>query len=184
MGKWGKRVRGALGMGVTWAILWAMGGLIIGVSSKIFPMFPWNSFFEIFDAPLPALGVPGFAGGIIFSIVLGVAARRRKFSELSVGRFAAWGAAGGLLLSLIPAALVGLGLANGGGSETGLGTAELTAVIAPPLMVLSSISAAVSLLLARRAADKKLSAREVLDSIGEGDVQSSILRRDKSVQRL
>jgi hypothetical protein len=139
-------------MGVTWAILWAIGGLMIGVSSKLFPMLPWDAFFDVFDAPLPALAVPGFVGGIIFSIVLGIAAHRRKFTELSVGRFAAWGAVGGLLLSLVPAAMVAVGVASGGDSETGLGTVKLTTLIAGPLVVLSSISAAVSLLLARRAA--------------------------------
>jgi hypothetical protein len=154
MGNWMKRVRGALGMGVTWALGWAVGGLLIGISSKLFPFLPWDSFFRVFDAPLPALGVPGFVGGVIFSIVLGVVGRGRKFDELSVPRFAAWGAFGGLLLSLVPAAMVGVGIAHLG--TDALGVWELTGVIAVPLILLCSASAAGSLLLARTAKKPEL----------------------------
>lgn len=146
---WMKRVRGVIGMGLVWAIGWAIAGLMIGVASKLLPGLPWDSFFSVFDAPLPALAVPGFFGGVLFSIVLGVAARRRRFDELSLPRFAAWGAVGGLLLSLVPAALVGAGLATI--SREGAGVWELTAVIVVPLTLLSTISATVSLLLARKA---------------------------------
>lgn len=41
---------------------------------------------------------PAFFGGIVFSIVLGVVARRRRFHELSLPQFALWGALGGVLL--------------------------------------------------------------------------------------
>ena len=39
-------------------------------------------------------------GGAIFSVVLGIAERRRTFDQMSLPRFAAWGALGGLLLSI------------------------------------------------------------------------------------
>ena len=76
MQKWLKRARGALGMGLTWAVAWALFGLLIGVSSVLLPFLPWERFFDVFDAPLPALGVPGFVGGVIFSIVLARRAER------------------------------------------------------------------------------------------------------------
>jgi hypothetical protein len=66
---------------------------------------------------LPALAVPGFVGGACFSVVLGIAGRRRRFEDLSLSRFAAWGALGGLLLSLVPAAMVAVGLPQGKGRE-------------------------------------------------------------------
>jgi hypothetical protein len=138
-------------MGLTWAAGWAVFGLVIGVTSTVFPNLPfWDAFFRVFDAPLPSLAVPAFFGGALFSLVLGVAGRNRRFHELSLPRFTAWGAAGGLLVSLIPAAMVSVGLAtfNGG---TVLGLWQLTAVISVPLMALSGASAAGSLLLARRA---------------------------------
>ena len=140
-------------MGLTWAIAWAVAGLLIGVASVLLPGLPWAAFFAVFDAPLPALAVPGFVGGAIFSIVLSIAGRNRRFDELSLPRFTAWGAAGGLLLSLVPAAMVGVGQADIG--RPGLGLWTLTAVIAGPLMVLSAASAAGTLLLARSAGRRR-----------------------------
>jgi hypothetical protein len=148
--KWLKRIRGAVGMGLTWSAGWAVSGILIGVASKLLTGLPfWDSFFEIFDAPLPALAIPAFFGGVLFSIALGIAGRRRRFEELSLSRFAALGAVGGLLLSLLPAAMVGVGLASLGTESHGLW--DLTAIIAGPLIILCSVSASGSLLLARRA---------------------------------
>ena len=166
--KWLKKVRGAIGMGLTWAAGWALFGILIGVSSRLFPnLLPWDAFFNVFDAPLPALAVPGFAGGALFSIVLGIAGRGRKFSDLSVPAFAAWGAFGGLMLSLIPSLLVAIGMASR--DETGtLGTWQLTATIAVPLILLSAVSAAVSLIVARMGEDSK-TADEENDLLVSGD---------------
>lgn len=152
---WLRGIRGAIGMGLTWAIGWAGIGLLIGVSSKLFPGLPWwDGFFRVFDAPLPALAVPGFFGGVFFSTVLGIAGRHRRFDELSLPRFTAWGAAGGILLSLLPALMVALGIASTEGSSRGIW--ELTAVISGPLTVLGAASAAGTLLLARKGEDRKL----------------------------
>lgn len=150
MTKWLRRLRGAVLTGLIWAIGWAIAGILIGVSSLLLPGLPWDAFFQVFDAPLPALAVPGFVGGALFSIVLGIAGRRRRFSELSLPRFTAWGALGGLLLSLVPATMVGVGLASVERPEPGLWA--FTAMIVVPLMLLSAASAAVSLLLARMTA--------------------------------
>lgn len=154
MQKWLRRIRGSIGMGLTWAAGWAIFGVMIGVASTITPFLPWDSFFEVFDAPLPALAVPGFFGGILFSIVLGIAGRNRKFEELSIKRFAAWGAVGGLLLALLPDFLVAVGLASLGTEAMSLW--KLTALISAPLVVLGAASASGSLILARRARKKDL----------------------------
>ncbi len=153
MKTWLKRIRGAVGMGLTWAVGWALFGILIGVTSKILPGLPWDSFFNVFDAPLPALAVPGFFGGVLFSIVLSVAGRHRRFNELSLPKFAAWGAVGGLMLALIPDAMVAAGLATIGPK---FGLWQLTALIAAPLTVLCAASASGSLVLARRAEDRAL----------------------------
>jgi hypothetical protein len=136
-------------MGVAWAAGWALTGLLIGVASVLLPGLPWSAFFKIFDAPLPALAVPGFFGGVIFATVLGIAGRRRRFEELSLARFTAWGALAGVMLGLVPAAMVGIGLAHISDSAAGLW--RLTAIISGPLALLSAGSAAGSLLLARKA---------------------------------
>lgn len=170
MAGWLRRLRGALGIGLSWAVVWGGVGLLIGVASLLTPWLPWDRFFAIFDAPLPALSVPGFVGGALFSVVLGVAGRRRRFDQLSLPRFAAWGALGGLLLSLVPVTLGALGLAT---FREGLQVWQFTAMIAPPLMLLGAGSAAGSLALARRSERRELPAgREALPEVGEGGAGS------------
>ena len=146
MTKWLRRIRAAVGVGLTWSVLWVLGGLVIGIASKLLPGLPWGWFFDVFDAPLPALAMPGFVGGVLFSVVLGVAGRRRRFRDLSVPRFAAWGAVGGFLLTLFPFALAAVGLATLDGNPM-----RLFVAISGPVTLLSAASAAASLLLARRA---------------------------------
>lgn len=153
MKKWLTRTRGAVGLGLTWGAGWAFVGILIGVTSKLFPGLPWDSFFEFFDAPLPALAIPGFVGGALFSTVLGIAGRRHRFAELSLPRFIAWGAAGGVLLSLVPAAVVTAGL---GTLNSAYSLWQITATIVGPLTLLSATSAAGSLMLARRTEHREL----------------------------
>lgn len=179
MKSWLRRIRGAIGMGLTWAAGWALVGLLIGVTSRLLPGLPWDSFFEVFDAPLPALAIPGFFGGAFFSIVLGIAARHRRFAELSLPRFAAWGAVGGLLLTLFPFALVAVGLASTEGSA--LGAWQIFAAISGPFILLSAASATGSLMLARKAEKRELlEASEDLAEVGltEGEAQALLGGRD------
>jgi hypothetical protein len=140
-------------MGLTWAVGWGLAGLLIGVTSVVIPGLPWDFFFDVFDAPLPALAVPGFFGGVFFSIVLGIAGRRRRFRELSLPRFTAWGAAGGALLTLFPFALVAAGLGSTEGSRIGVG--QIVAVITPLFVLLSMASACVTLMVARVGEDRE-----------------------------
>lgn len=172
MKNWLRRIRGAVGMGLTWAFAWALGGLLIGVMSILLPGLPWDSFFEVFDAPLPAMAVPGFVGGVLFSMVLGIAGRRRRFSELSLPRFVAWGALGGLLLILFPFALVAVGLASTEGSS--VSAWRSIAVISGPFILFSALSAGGSLMLARRTENGgSLEASEGVAEVGlaEGEAQ-------------
>ncbi len=172
MKKWLRRIRGAVGMGLTWAAGWALFGVLIGVSSVLLPGLPWDLFFEVFDAPLPALAIPGFVGGALFSTVLGIAGRRRRFDELSLPRFGAWGAVGGVLLSLVPAAMVAAGLAT-----PAVDVWLVTAVISGPLALLSAVSASGSLMLARMAEDRELlDASEDVAEVGlTGDEAQELL---------
>lgn len=146
MNNWLLRLRGMVWMCLTWAAGWAIAGLLIGATSLVTPWLPWDAFFRVFDAPLPALGMPGFIGGGIFSIVIGFAEHRSKFEDLSPGRFTAWGAAAGLLLSLVPAAMVAMGLAELNRPDLGLW--KLTALIGGPLTLMGAVSGAAALRLA------------------------------------
>jgi hypothetical protein len=100
MRKWLRRIRGAIGMGLTWAVAWFGAGLIlllvVGVGAADVP-------FPLFFALL------GFLAGVTFSGVLGIVEGRGRFDQMSLPRFAAWGAISGLLLSGIVAWAAGLG---------------------------------------------------------------------------
>jgi Na+/glutamate symporter len=133
-------------MGVTWAIGWMIAALVIGLTSLWFPGVPFGWFFQSFDAPLPAMAIPGFFAGVFFSIVLGTAARKRTFHELSLRRFALWGAFGGVLLTLFPFALSAVGLATVNTPVT-----PLLLSFGGPFMLLGAVSAVVTLKVARRA---------------------------------
>jgi hypothetical protein len=96
MEQWSRRVRGALGMGVAWAV---GGALVGGVFEAIDNVLPGAlPFISRVDMWPQTLAIPGFLGGVVFAVVLGFAGGRRRFDELSIPHFAAWGAAAGLLL--------------------------------------------------------------------------------------
>ena len=89
MRKWLRRIRGAIGMGVTWGAAWFAAGFV-----------PRWVFGFIADVPFPLVfGVLGFIAGVTFSGLLVLSEGRRRFDQMSISRFAGWGAMGGLLLS-------------------------------------------------------------------------------------
>jgi hypothetical protein len=133
MGMWLRRIRGAIGMGITWAAAWFVAGSV-----------PRWVFGVNTDAPLPLVfGVFGLMAGIVFSAVLALTEGRRSFDEMSLPRFAGWGAIGGLVLSAIFAKAASLGWGD-------------VLALAPTLAVASAISASGSLAMARRAVRKEL----------------------------
>jgi len=76
-------------MGVTWALGWGVAGmafrLVVGKGTG--------------DLPFPiAFALVGFMAGAAFSGVLAIVEGRRGFDQLSLPRFAGWGALGGLVL--------------------------------------------------------------------------------------
>lgn len=137
-------------MGIVWAIAWSLTGILVGVVSTLIPGILDTSLFRILDAPLPAAGVPGFFGGIFFSIVLGIAARKQRFRDLSMAKFAALGALGGLLLALFPMLLLYLGLASPSGDVTMAMLWKAVAIVAGPFMLMGAGCAAGTLAIARK----------------------------------
>jgi hypothetical protein len=122
-------------MGLTWAVLWAPVGVLIGMVVD-----PDGSMDEMWVA---VGAYPGFLGGVAFATVLGLAGRRRRFEELSVPRFAAWGAAAGLLVGALPFVV--------GEPTSQVPLSLLAAAVVGTTTLLSGVSAAGSLALARRA---------------------------------
>jgi hypothetical protein len=133
MGKSLQRIRGAIGMGLTWGAAWSVVGMVPRW------VFGFNA-----DAPFPLIfGTFGFIAGVIFSGLLAVTEGRRSLDQMSFPRFAVWGATAGLLLSA-----VFVRAASFGGAEA--------LVIAPTFALACGISAVGSLALARRAERREL----------------------------
>lgn len=145
MKDWTRRIRGALGMGLAWAIGWGFAGGLIELASNLGIHLPW---FSLIDMWPQTLAIPGFLGGVIFSVVLRVAAGRRRFEELSVRRFAVWGAVAGALVG-------GLVLSTELLSDAFPTLLMRATVILAPFTLLSAASASGSLALARKATQRE-----------------------------
>ncbi len=133
---WLGRIRGAVLMGLTWAVAWAVVAVLIGMIVD-----PDGSMDEMWVA----IGAyPGFLCGAVSATVLGITAGSRWFRELSLSRVGARGAGAGLLVGVIPFLV-------------GEPTSEIPlwlpgAVVIGSITLLSAVSAAASAWLLRRAA--------------------------------
>lgn len=132
MNKWLRRIRAAIGMGLVWGVAWAAAG---GVLARL-PGFDS-------DLPLPLLFAQlGFVSGLIFAAILVGIEGRRGLERTSIPRFAAWGAASGLLLS---------GIFVVGAILRGVAPWGELLVFSLPLAMAGAVCAAGSLAVARRA---------------------------------
>lgn len=151
-------------MGLTWAVVWGPVAVLIGLFVD-----PDGSMDEMWVA----IGAyPGFLGGVAFSAVLAIAARRRRLDELSLARVAAWGAAAGLLVGSIPFVL--------GDPDSERPLWLLAGVVIGSITLLSAASAAGSLALARTAERReRLPSGAGLEHVGAGMERS----RERSAGR-
>jgi hypothetical protein len=142
--KWLRRIRGAVGMGMTWGLAWLLAGLVL-----LLIVGP-----DAADVPFPVgFAFLGFLAGVTFSGVLGVVEGHRRFDQMSLSRFALWGGSGGILFSGIFTVVAGLG-------------PDVLLVLAPVFGLSGAACAAGSLALARHGAD-----RDSLDSsTGHDDI--------------
>lgn len=175
MKKWLRRVRGAVGMGLTWAVVWGVAAVLMGLLVD-----PDGSMDEMWVA----IGAyPGFLGGVVFSAVLAIAARRRRLDELSLPRVAGWGAVAGLLVGSIPFVL--------GDPQTDVPVWLLGTLVIGSITLLSAASAAGSLALARRAERRELADpraiihphRTLIDRQGQFDAADVNVRAAAPVER-
>jgi hypothetical protein len=135
MKKWQRRIRGAVLMGVTWAVVWVPVALLISMIVD-----PDGSM----DEPWILVGAyPGFLSAVVFSVVIWIAERRLRFDELSFTRVGALGAVAGLVVGMVPFVA--------GSNSTNLPTWLLMFAIIGPITLLSAVSAGGSLALSRRA---------------------------------
>lgn len=158
MEKWLRRIRGALGMAAAWGLAWFSAGMVLLLILGL----------DAADVPFPLFfGLLGFLAGALFSVILALVERGRGFRELSLPRFAGWGAAGGLLFALLFALTVTL---------TGSGALLDDLLFLGPLFAAAgAASAGGALALARRADDRPL-----LDAglrVGEPDRVEQVPRK-------
>ncbi len=143
MKSWLRRIRGAIGIGLTWAGAWFGAGMVILLGSLLLTGSTGA------DVPYPlGFGVFGFVAGVTFSGVLGLLEGRRRFDEMSLPRFAGWGALGGFLLSAVFVTVVAL-------MEDPSFLSNLP-VLGSVFAAAGATTAAGSLALARRAEDRQL----------------------------
>jgi hypothetical protein len=126
-------------MGMVWALAWGVigGGIMEGIvdpHGRLLDMWPQT------------LALPGFISGVAFSLLLWLAEGRRRFDELSHGRFAAYGAVVGLTLG---------GLALLAGFAPRLDLWARVALALGPLTLVTTASAAGTLAMARLAARRE-----------------------------
>ncbi len=141
MRKWRKRIRGVIGLGLTWAAVWGGAGAILGVVAAVLGLDTAGVITEV--AIIGAIA--GFMAGATFSTVLGLTEGRRRFDEMSLPRFAFWGALGSLLVSGL------LTATNTLSAET-----HMIVLAYGGFPLLAAGFAAGSLALARRADDREL----------------------------
>jgi hypothetical protein len=136
MKKWLPRIRAAFVTGLTWGVAWFGAGMVLLLIVG----------FGAADVPFPlGFGLLGFLAGTVFSGVLGIAERGRRVEQMSLPRFALWGAVGGLLFAGVFVTVVGLA-----------GAASLDLLVMGPIFALAGAgSAAGSLALARLGKDRE-----------------------------
>ena len=140
---WLRRVRGAVFMGLTWAVVWAPIAVLAGLVVD-----PDGSMDEMWVA----IGAyPGFLCGVVFFAVLRIAEGRRGLDELPLSRVAAWGAVPGLLVGVLPFTI--------GESTSKLPLWQLAAIVLGSFTLLSAVSAVGSASFLRYAARRRAPAR-------------------------
>lgn len=126
-------IRGAVLMGLAWAVVWAPVAVLVGVLI----VDPDNSMDEMWVV----IGAyPGFLCGVLFSVMMG----RR---DLPLSRAGVWGAVAGLLVGTLPFTI--------GESSSELPLWQLAALVIGTITLLSALSAVGSALLLRHFARRQ-----------------------------
>ena len=154
-----RRLRGLLGVGVTWGTLWAgIGagiGLLVGMASP--EVWGWTN--PILDYAI-GIGVYGFFSGVGFGTLLSIGEGRRTLLELSLLKVGVFGVLGAVL---IPLAFGMLGTFAAGTTVVDI----LEAVLLTG--VLGGTFAAESVVIARKAELREMEEHRALAAAGDSD---------------
>lgn len=144
MKQWLRRIRGAVVMGLAWALVWAPVAVLIGTLI----VDPDNSMDEMWIA---VGAYPGFVCGVIFSAALAIAESGRGLSELPLPRIGIWGALAGLIVGVFPFTV--------GTPTSAIPLWLLGVAVIGSITLMSAASAVASALLARTMKKRELLAR-------------------------
>ena len=115
MNKWTNGIRGAILIVILWIIGWGLG--FGGIAELLDPdgrvQVVWPT----------VLAIPGLIGGALYALLLTFATRGRSLGEISLLRFALWGAVTGVVLGLLTIPAKVGDVSPGAAGMTGLLTA-------------------------------------------------------------
>lgn len=95
-----RKLRGLLGIGVTWGALWGMLGAVIGVAvGWVFPD-AWTLANPIVEWAI-GMGLYGFVSGVGFGGLLTLGEGSKRLRELSLPRVALWGVLGSAAVPIL-----------------------------------------------------------------------------------
>lgn len=115
-----RRIRGAIGNALTWAVAWFSGTFVVLGSLGLAGLVPPIGLSILLRLSLN-VGITGFLAGTGFSLFLGTRYRRHELGDLRAGRIALWGAAvSGLVAPTLSVLVMGVG-------ASGVGLGFLTA---------------------------------------------------------
>ena len=93
-----RKLRGALGTAVTWAVVWALGGFAFATLLYVrVDGVGYGPFLDFAGGAALTLGLWGLASGALFSGALATIHRRRSLGELKTARVGLWGGFAGFL---------------------------------------------------------------------------------------
>ncbi len=115
-----RRVRGLLGVGLTWGALWSAIGAGIGLVIGVFAPDVWGLTDRVFAWTI-GMGLYGLVSGVGFGSVLSLREGQKTIFEVSLRRAASWGVLGSAAVPLLFGAL--------GTFEVGTTTAEVLGAI-------------------------------------------------------
>jgi len=154
-----RRVRGALGTGLTWAAGWGLLGAVHGFLVGMWKPWQWALYNPVSTTAF-GYALAGLIAGTGFSCLLSWMDRRSNLRRLSRFRVAVWGATGGAFVPVL------VHLTRGLTSSAGWGDVALTAAA---VAVLGSASAVATLWVARRSAPET----HDIEPLAEYDLLSS-----------
>ncbi len=85
-----RSLRGLLGIGLTWGIVWAAVMIAVGMITEVVD----PDSIDPGEEPIvlgAMVGLVGFISGLVFDGLLSIAERQKTISDLSLSRVAMWG---------------------------------------------------------------------------------------------